>query len=471
MDGIHTIVIMEEIRKKIRKILLETYLQEDGVKKFPMGMIVKDSDKNDIWKIKQTLENNSFKAYIVGGAVRDAVKNSFKLQKNPMDTTIDVPKDFDLATDASPFEIKAMFKNAPFIYNTLDIGESFAIQFLVTKSGNRYELATFRSDGSGGRKPDSVKIEKSPEEDSKRRDLKINALFYNILEITSNGFYGEVIDYVGGVNDIKNNVVNTVGDPHDRFSEDPLRKIRAIRFAAKMGSTIPKNVADAILADGTSLVDSTGKTVSSERIRDEFYKSIKSTKSIRVFLNLLVEFGFMKHIFADLNVDKNSFVEERQPIILVANLLKRNDLRNIEKWLSIKKYSTDEINAIRFLISLLSLNEDTASVIKKFYVQKAKSSKPKINEKIYTMTDDVIYRFAELNNIDKHKIHNFLRLANEFTQPSELLQSLGYEKRDLGIAIERLEKEFYNNPDKVKNIIDSSDIEEIKNVILIKKGY
>jgi tRNA nucleotidyltransferase/poly(A) polymerase len=464
---------MEEksIRKRIRKILLESYLSEgvENAQMISLDIDVKESDKNDIWKIKQTLTANGFKMYIVGGAVRDAVKNAIKLKKNPMDTTIDVPKDFDLATDASPDEIRAMFENAPFISNILHIGESFAIQFLVTKSGNRYELATFRADIGGGRKPDAVKFEKSPEEDAKRRDLTINALFYDINDLTESGFSGEVVDFVGGMEDIKNNVVNTVGDPKDRFSEDPLRKIRAIRFAAKMGSEIPKNVADAILDGNTSLVDPTGKAVSDERIRDEFYKGIKSSKSVKNFLELMVQFDFMKHVFAGLKINPIYFIEEKHPIIILAHLLKGNNLKDIERNLSMKRYSLDEVNGIKFLISLLNLNEDTVSVIKRFYLQKAKNAKPKINEKIYPITDDVIYRFAELNHIDKQKVSNLLRLANEFVQPSELLQSLGYNGRELGVAIERLEKEFYNNPDKVKQIISSGDAEEIKKIIFISK--
>jgi len=465
---------MEEksIRKRIRKILLESYLDEgvENAQRVPLNIDVKESDKDDIWKIKQTLAANGFKMYIVGGAVRDAVKNAIKLKKNPMDTTIDVPKDFDLATDASPEEIRAMFEKASFVSNILHIGESFAIQFLVTKAGNRYELATFRSDVGGGRKPDTVKFEKSPEEDAKRRDLTINALFYDINDLTESGFSGEVVDFVGGMEDIKNNVVNTVGDPRDRFSEDPLRKIRAIRFAAKMGSTIPKNVADAILDGNTSLVDPTGKTVSDERIRDEFYKGIKSSKSVKNFLELMVQFDFMKHVFAGLKINPTYFIEEKHPIILTAYLLKNNNFKDIERTLSAKRYSIDEVNSVKFLISLLSLTEDTAPAIKRFYIQKAKNAKPKINEKIYPITDDVVYKFAELNHIDKQKISNLLRLANEFIQPSELLQSLGYNGRELGVAIERLEKEFYKNPDKVKQVITSGDAEEIKKIILINKN-
>jgi len=458
----------KEIRDKIKKILFEDFTK-DEIKTFSLDINVKESDRKDIWLIRRELISRGYKLFIVGGAVRDAVKNAIKLQKNPQDTTLETPKDFDLVTDAHPEKIKEIFKDANFISNILNIGESFAIQFLVTKLGNQYELATFRSDAGGGRKPDSVKYETSPKEDSKRRDLTINALFYNIIGLAEGGFNGQVIDYVGGVEDIKNNVINTVGDPYDRFNEDPLRKIRAIRFASKMGSKIPTNVANAIKDRDTSLMDPTGKSVSKERIKDEFYKGIKSSKSIKFFLELLSEFDFFKHIFGKLNINKNYFIEEKHPIVLVANLLKDNNIKNIGNELNLLKYSGDEIKSIAFLVSLLNLNENTVSEIKKFYISKAKYSNPKIGETNFPMNNELIYKFALLSNIDKIKIDNFLRLANEFVQPTELLKSLGYQEKDLGMAISRLEKEFYKNPNKIKSILDSKNIEEITKLIFISK--
>ena len=458
-----------DIRKKIRKALLENYIQEnDNV--FHVNMVVKDSEKNDIFKIKHTLNKNGFKMWIIGGAVRDTVRNVIKLSKNPMDETLSTPKDFDLVTDATPDEIKEIFSGADFISNILNIGESFAIQFLVTKSHNQYELATLRSDSGGGRKPDSVQYEKTIEKDSKRRDLTINALYYEITGINDKGFVGIVHDLVGGVSDIKNNIINTVGNPEDRFAEDPLRKIRAVRFAAVMDSEIPDNVAAAIRAEETSLVDPTGKKVSDERIRDEYYKGIKNAKSVVHFLSLLQDFDFFKHIFGtNLSIDLSAFANERHPIIVTANLLRRNNVKNIGIELNLKKYSSDEINCFIFLISLLKLDEDNASEIKKFYSQKVKNAIPKISEKPYPMTEEVVDKFANLNHIDKIRINNLLRLANEFVQPSDLLKSLGYKDRELGIAIARLEKEFFKNPNKVKSILDSGDAEEIKKIIFINK--
>ena len=466
---------MEKVRKEIRKILFEHYFKEsaDNTHTIPLSIAVKESDRNDIWKIRQELTSRGFKMYIIGGAVRDAVKNAIKLQKNPQDTAIDVPKDFDLATDAPPDAIKVMFKNAPFVSNMLTIGDAFAIQFIATKSGNKYELATFRSDVGGGRKPDSVQFEKDPKKDAERRDLTINALFYRIDKLTTSGFNGEVIDYVGGIADIKNNVTNTVGDPMDRFNEDPLRKIRTIRFAARMGSEIPKNVADAIINGETSLVDPTGKKVSGERVKDEFYKGIKGSKSVVHYLNLLDEFGFFKHIFGGLNVDHGSFIEERNSLVLVANLIKKNDKSKIESVLNSLKYSGEEIKFIVFLISLIGLDESNVRVIKNTYKNQIKNSKPAtINEKEYKLTEKEIYNFADLNSIDKIKIKNMIRLANEFpANISTYLFPLGFKPGfEMGAPIERLEIEFYKNPDKVKRILDSGDAEELKKIIFINKS-
>ena len=94
---------------------------------------------------------------------------------------------------------------------------------------------------------------------------------------------------------------------------------------------------------------------------------------------------------------------------------------------------------------------------------------PKINETSYPMTEDVIYKFASLNNIDKVKIDNMMRLAKEFRSLPVVLMSIGYRGFELGTAISRLEKEFYKNPDRVKKILDSGDKDEINKIIFIGK--
>ena len=213
----------------------------------------------DILQIKDVFKNNKYDLFVVGGAVRDAV-----LGKKP--------KDFDLATDAVPDVVERIMQAAGF--RTIGTGKSFGVINVFTDAGE-YEIATFREDSStgDGRRPDSVSFT-NIETDVKRRDLTINALFYDIDK-------HQIVDLVNGVSDLKKGIVRTVGHPVDRFNEDKLRILRAIRFAARFGSDLDADI-DAALKRDASLGE-----VSGERIRDEFIKGIKSAKSVKHFLELL----------------------------------------------------------------------------------------------------------------------------------------------------------------------------------------
>jgi hypothetical protein len=154
-------------------------------------------------------------------------------------------------------------------------------------------------------------------------------------------------------------------------------------------------------------------------------------------------------------------------------LLKDNSKESIEKILNLKKYGSEETKFISFLISLTRLNENTVCEIKKTYRDQIKNSKPAIiNEKAYIVTEKEMDDFANLNHIDKVKIKNMIRLTNEFpAKTSTILFPLGFAPgREMGIAAERLEKEFFKNPDKIKSIIDSGNAEEIKKIIFINKS-
>ena len=435
---------MEErdIRKKIRKILLETYLKEEvsKEKRYKVYLPVPE----DVEKIKNDLKSFGYECYMVGGCTRDAILGV-------------TPKDYDLVTNALPDKTIEILKGKDYVKYILETGKKFGIVNVITYN-DEYEIASYREDMSKGRHPD-VKLNATIESDSNRRDLTFNALYYDIDN-------QEVIDFTGGFEDLKNREINTVGDPNERFREDALRLIRIIRFYCRLNSAKFKEDTIEAIKNNLHLLS----TISSERIRDEFLKGIKGAKSVVKYLDLLSEFGFYKYIFGNLNVDAKSFVEEKHPIIIVANILKNNGIKEIVKELNFRKYGVDETNCFIFLISLLNLNENTASAIKKFYLQKVKAAKPKINGNIYSITEEVMNKFSLLNNIDKIKIINFLKLANEFRQPSELLKAMGYQDKDLGIAIERLEKEFYKNPERVKKAIDSGDKEEIKKIIFIKNN-
>jgi tRNA nucleotidyltransferase (CCA-adding enzyme) len=152
----------------------------------------------DILKIKDVFVKNNKKLFVVGGAVRDALLG-------------ETPKDFDLATDALPNEVEEMMNNAGF--KTLPIGKAFGIINVLTDSGE-FEIATFREDIGGGRRPEAVEFT-TIENDVKRRDLTINALFFDLET-------NEIVDLVGGIDDLKSKRIRTVGPADERFNEDRL---------------------------------------------------------------------------------------------------------------------------------------------------------------------------------------------------------------------------------------------------------
>lgn len=164
----------------------------------------------------EILTDAGFEAYLVGGCVRDHLMNR-------------VPKDVDIATNALPIDVKALFPDAKFV------GEAFGVSLIQTPFGS-VEIATFRKDGeySDYRHPDEVTFCGSSKEDASRRDFTINAMY-----MTGDG---EIIDHFNGVLDIESKSIRTVGSTEKRFEEDPLRILRAIRFACELNFHIPHYV-------------------------------------------------------------------------------------------------------------------------------------------------------------------------------------------------------------------------------------
>ena len=288
----------------------------------------------DVHLISRLYQKANKKLFVVGGAVRDFLHGK-------------TPKDFDLATDATPDESLEIIKPH---FRTMEIGKAFGVVIAITKDNEEYEIATFRRDEGKGRRPDSVTFT-NIETDVLRRDLTINALFYDIQK-------GEIVDLVGGMKDLEDNKIRTVGNPAERFEEDSLRKLRAIRFMARMGANLDKDTEKA-LKDDPSL---TG--VSPERIRDEFMKILNSTKSMENAINTLEKFKFFQYIFPDLEVVTDD-VAEKSPIVTIALLLRDNDFSVVNKTLNKLTYSRDEVSAVSFLIRLQSLDEKNAYEMKR----------------------------------------------------------------------------------------------------------
>ena len=208
---------------------------------------------------------NGFSAYLVGGAVRDMIMGK-------------EPHDYDVATDATPQEVMKLFRRV--IPTGIDHG-TVTVHF----SGFEIETTTFRTESgySDGRHPDSVNYASTIEEDLSRRDFTMNAIAVNLAD-------GTVTDPFGGRADIAAHIIRTVGNPHERFTEDGLRPVRALRFASQLGFSIEKDTYSEIFEKST--LDVTAK-ISIERFRDEFDKMLASVKP-SIGLHMMEETGVMK---------------------------------------------------------------------------------------------------------------------------------------------------------------------------------
>ena len=199
----------------------------------------------DVKFIINTLINNGYEAYIVGGCVRDSI-----LQKHP--------KDWDITTKANPEEVIKLFDKV--ILTGLKHG---TVTVMINKEA--YEVTTYRTDGEyeDNRHPKEVKFVSSLKEDLARRDFTINAMAYNEKD--------GLVDYFGGIQDLNNEIIKTVGEPKKRFNEDALRMLRAIRFSAQLDFNIDENVLVTI-----KVLKDNIKNISKERIREEFNKTLIS---------------------------------------------------------------------------------------------------------------------------------------------------------------------------------------------------
>jgi tRNA nucleotidyltransferase (CCA-adding enzyme) len=195
----------------------------------------------DVQFIINTLINNEYDGYVVGGCVRDSI-----LKRNP--------KDWDIATKAKPEEVIKLFDKV--ILTGLKHG---TVTVIINKIG--YEITTYRTDGEyeDNRHPKEVVFVNSLKEDLSRRDFTINAMAYNEKQ--------GLVDYFGGMQDLNEKIIKTVGEPKERFNEDALRMLRAIRFSAQLDFKIDKNILGSIKQLKNNI-----KNISKERIRDEFNK-------------------------------------------------------------------------------------------------------------------------------------------------------------------------------------------------------
>ncbi|MEP6956488.1 MAG: CCA tRNA nucleotidyltransferase [Chthoniobacterales bacterium] len=223
-------------------------------------------------QIVARLAAHGHRAYFAGGSVRDLVRGV-------------PPKDIDIATDARPEQVQKIFPR------TYAVGAHFGV-IVVLQDALQFEVATFRSDGAyiDGRRPEEVHFS-TPEQDAARRDFTINGMFFDPVA-------NEVIDFVGGRADLAARVIRAIGDAEQRFAEDRLRLLRAVRFATTLGFEIEAKTWGALVANAPSIGQ-----ISAERIREELVRIFLSPQRVRGW-DLLDASGLMRVILPELEALK-----------------------------------------------------------------------------------------------------------------------------------------------------------------------
>jgi poly(A) polymerase len=222
--------------------------------------------------IVRKLQVNGFVAYFAGGSVRDALRGT-------------APKDIDIATNAKPDQVQGLFRR------TVPVGVQFGV-VRVLEGGFEFEVATFRSDGVylDGRHPQSVEFS-TPEKDAVRRDFTVNGIFYDPIE-------DKLIDFVGGREDLGRKLIRAIGLPSQRFAEDRLRMLRAVRFASTLAFEIESGTWSVIRAEANEIL-----VVSPERVRDELLKILVDAHRLRGF-DLLDKSGLLGVILPEVEALK-----------------------------------------------------------------------------------------------------------------------------------------------------------------------
>ncbi len=278
--------------------------------------------------ILNTLKEGGFKAYVVGGSVRDALLSR-------------APKDWDITTDATPEEVKKLFRR------TIDTGIQHGT-VTVRVSGESYEVTTFRIDGAylDGRHPEEVSFTPSLEEDLKRRDFTVNAMAYNEED--------GLVDLFDGQKDLRDGVIRAVGKAEERFQEDALRILRCVRFAAQLGFTIEHETYLAAIKLSDNL-----RLISAERVREEFLKILESDRPADV--RVLDDIGALDYFFVEYRAHKDAIDESilkmpKDRVLRLAGLLGHAGSNAMEiyeaseRFFNTLKFDNDTRNAVMHVL-------------------------------------------------------------------------------------------------------------------------
>lgn len=358
----------------------------------------------DIKILKDIFVKAGFDLMLVGGSVRDSFLNK-------------IPKDFDVCTNAMPEQVMEILTKENIRFQLQ--GEAFGV--VVAKMTEEIEIATFRTDVSamtGRNNDDSVILGVTIEEDVKRRDLTINALFMDIAN-------ENIIDLVGGIADLNNHIIRTVGNPSERFAEDNLRKLRAIRFATRLGFDFDPETFQAIQNDPKL-------NVSEERVVNELFNAFTTTKNVGSLVLDLMASGLhdeilsgisTKVIFTPKDIDVTK-ITSFSTFIAEMISFDKEDTKELEKKLIKRKFDTKTINNIIFLKKF----DNVSTIDPTEFISKRKST---------SLSNDEIITF--------HKGKFGFQTLCEFKLPEGLSQELmdkGFTGKELGTEIKRIAAEL-----------------------------
>ena len=367
---------------------------------------------NDIIEISNAYINAGKDIFLVGGAVRDFIQGV-------------KPKDWDLVTNALPNESKDILKG----FRVSDEqGKNFGVLRVYTKDEPEgYEIASYRRDISGGRdtKGDDQKVEMGGdvtiEDDCNRRDLTMNALFYDIKN-------KKIVDLVGGVDDIKNGVVRAVGDASQRFIEDRLRILRIFRFAARTGGQIDQKTADSIKKDNRLKNIGPKDDVSQERIWEEMKKAFKQAKDYRNYLAFFSKFDMWNQVFPGIEVCE-LFVDTKDFVVEIASLFRNETTEGLEnKMVQDFRIEIETAKKVVFLIDLTNMTAESAYDMSKRRQQCA-------------ISDETMLEWLKVNDSQFPVPLKFIEYRP--TVSSQELMAKGFKGKELGIEIKRLETEKF----------------------------
>ena len=373
--------------------------------------------KSDMWDIipqsvkelHELFQSAGKKLYLVGGSVRDFL-------------TGDKPKDFDLATDALPDEVLEIVGDK---YRTNLQGRAFGVVVVYTKEiPEGMEIATFREDVSKGRNPE-VKLGVTIEDDVKRRDLTYNSLFYDLDT-------RQIVDLVGGKEDLQSGITRMVGDPIERFDEDSLRILRAFRFASRYEHPLHKDTESAIekrkQLENIDPESGEMKRISQERVWEEMKKAFKQAKDYNYYLSFFTKFHMWDEVFPGANINTN-LVDSKDFAVVIANLFKNESTLGLtDKLAQEYKIELELATKVTLLISLLNFKvEDVFDIYKK--------------RQQCAITDATILEWLKVQTIDTDTLIKFIEYKPSVS--AQELMSQGFKGKDLGDEIKRLEIEKF----------------------------